>query len=110
MTAYVVRVIGWSLFGVLCTATSWFFFSGSVSSSTWFDSGWWLHTIIPFILFFLAGAFAYVLSYRTVRDHLQGYLRVGFFGWVGLCFFIHLIPLLVVVLYLLSLPVLHLIV
>ena len=108
MDRSVVRVVGWSLFGVLCTAASWLFISGASSLSKQFTVDWWLHTIVPFVFFFLAGVFAYVLSYRIIRDHLSGYVRVGFFVWVGLCFFVHLIPLLGVVLYLLSL-ILHLI-
>ena len=109
MDRSVVRVVGWSLFGVLCTSASWLFISGAWLSTRWFSVDWWLQGIVPFVFFFVAGVFAYVLSYRTVRDHLSGYFRSSFFVWVGLCFFVHLIPLLAVVLYLLFLPVIHLI-
>lgn len=109
MAPYISQVIGWSFFGVLCTAASWFFSSGAWLSTKYFTVDWWLHGIVPSVFFFVAGVFAYVLSYRIIRNHLSGYSRTSFFVWVGLCFFIHLIPLLAVVLYLLFLPVIHLI-
>ena len=86
MDRSVVRVVGWSLFGVLCTAASWLFISATSSLSKQFTVDWWLHGIVPFVFFFLAGVFSYVLSYRIIRDHLSGYSRSSFLYGLGCAF------------------------